>query len=171
MARNNDHKGIEKISTTLGKETSFNGKLCFRESLKIDGKFEGDIESSGFLYIENGAFVKADIKVGSIVIGGIVRGNIEASEKLEMLSTGQVFGNIRTAKLNIADGVVFDWEQFVGHAGEARDRLRVFGRVAHAHLSVGAKCDATDFVEVVEVSDDLGQDVLAFAAHDDVDVG
>ena len=108
MARNNDHKGIEKISTTLGKETSFNGKLCFRESLKIDGKFEGDIESSGFLYIENGAFVKADIKVGSIVIGGIVRGNIEASEKLEMLSTGQVFGNIRTAKLNIADGVVFE---------------------------------------------------------------
>ncbi len=108
MARNNDHKGIEKISTTLGKETSFNGKLCFRESLKIDGKFEGDIESSGFLYIENGAFVMADIKVGSIVIGGIVRGNIEASEKLEMLSTGQVFGNIRTAKLNIADGVVFE---------------------------------------------------------------
>ena len=52
--------------------------------------------------------VKADIKVGSIVIGGIVRGNIEASEKLEMLSTGQVFGNIRTAKLNIADGVVFE---------------------------------------------------------------
>ncbi len=108
MARNNDHKGLEKISTTLGKETNFNGTLRFQESLKIDGKFEGDIESSGFLYIENGALVKADIKVGSIVIGGIVRGNIEASEKLEMLSTGQVFGNIRTAKLNIADGVVFE---------------------------------------------------------------
>ena len=49
MARNNDHKGLEKISTTLGKETNFNGTLRFQESLKIDGKFEGDIESSGFL--------------------------------------------------------------------------------------------------------------------------
>jgi cytoskeletal protein CcmA (bactofilin family) len=108
MPKNNDHKNPEKITTTLGKETNFNGILRFRESLKIDGRFEGEIESPGFLYIENGAMVKANIKVGAIVIGGVVRGNIEASERLEMLATGQVFGNIRTAKLNIADGVVFE---------------------------------------------------------------
>ena len=108
MPKNNEHKSIEKITTTLGKETSFNGVLRFKESLKIDGTFEGEIESPGFLFIENGATVKADIKVGSVVVGGVVRGNIEASERLEMLTTGKVFGNIRTAKLNIADGVVFE---------------------------------------------------------------
>jgi len=108
MPKNNEHKSIEKITTTLGKETSFNGVLRFKESLKIDGTFEGEIESPGFLYIENGATVKANIKVGSVVVGGVVRGNIEASERLEMLTTGKVFGNIRTAKLNIADGVVFE---------------------------------------------------------------
>lgn len=108
MAKNNEFKSVEKVTTTLGKETSFNGILKFRESLKIDGQFEGEIESPGFLYIENGAVVKANIKVGSVVVGGVVRGNIEASERLEMLTTGQVFGNIRTAKLNIADGVVFE---------------------------------------------------------------
>jgi len=108
MAKNNDIKGIEKISTTLGRETVFKGIMKFSESLKIDGNFEGDIESSGFLYIEEGACVKADIKVRAVVVGGVVHGNITASEKLEMLSTGQVYGNIRTAKLRIADGVVFD---------------------------------------------------------------
>jgi cytoskeletal protein CcmA (bactofilin family) len=108
MPKNNEHKSIEKITTTLGKETSFNGVLRFKESLKIDGTFEGEIESPGFLFIENGATVKANIKVGSVVVGGVVRGNIEASERLEMLTTGKVFGNIRTAKLNIADGVVFE---------------------------------------------------------------
>ena len=108
MAKNNDHKAHEKIVTILGKETNFNGILRFKESLKIDGRFEGEIESPGFLYIENGATVKANIKVGSVVVGGVVRGNIEASERLEMLTTGKVFGNIRTAKLNIADGVVFE---------------------------------------------------------------
>ena len=108
MPKNNEHKGTEKISTILGRETNFHGILKFRESLKIDGKFEGEIESPGFLYVENGAVVKANIKVGSIVIGGVVRGNVEASERLEMLATGQVYGNIRTAKLNIADGVVFE---------------------------------------------------------------
>jgi cytoskeletal protein CcmA (bactofilin family) len=79
MPKNNDHKGTEKISTTLGRETNFHGILKFRESLKIDGKFEGEIESPGFLYVENGAVVKANIKVGSIVIGGVVRGNVEDS--------------------------------------------------------------------------------------------
>ncbi len=108
MAKNNEMKGVEKISTTLGKETVFKGTMKFSESLKIDGNFEGDIESSGFLYIEEGAEVKADIKVRAVVVGGVVHGNITASDKLEMLSTGQVYGNIRTAKLRIADGVVFE---------------------------------------------------------------
>jgi len=108
MSKNNDHKGIEKISTTLGKGTNFNGVLKFKDSLKIDGRFDGEIESEGFLYVENGAVVTANIKVHSMVVGGIVRGNIEARQKLEMLSTGQVFGNIRTAKLKIADGVIFE---------------------------------------------------------------
>jgi cytoskeletal protein CcmA (bactofilin family) len=108
MAKNDDHKGIERISTTLGKETAFNGVMRFKDSLKIDGSFTGEIVSTGFLYIENGASVTANIRVGSIVIGGIVKGNVEATEKLEMLATGKVFGNIRTAKLKIADGVVFE---------------------------------------------------------------
>ena len=108
MAKNNDHKNLEKVRTTLGRETSFRGTMRFSDSLKIDGKYEGEIVSSGFLYVEKGAMIKADIRVGSVVIGGTVRGNIEAAEKLEMLSTGQVYGNIKTSKLKIADGVVFE---------------------------------------------------------------
>jgi cytoskeletal protein CcmA (bactofilin family) len=108
MAKNEDHKGIERISTTLGRETDFNGVMRFKDSLKIDGAFSGEIVSSGFLYIEQGASLTANIKVGSIVVGGTVHGNIEATEKLEMLATGKVYGNIRTGKLKIADGVVFE---------------------------------------------------------------
>ncbi len=106
--KNDDHKGSERISTTLGKETEFNGVMRFHDSLKIDGTFSGEIISSGFLYIEQGASVTANIRVGSVVVGGTVHGNIEATEKLEMLSSGKVYGNIRTAKLKIADGVVFE---------------------------------------------------------------
>lgn len=108
MAKNEDHKTIERMTTTLGKETDFTGVMKFRESLKVDGLFSGEIVSTGFLAIEQGAMVTANIKVGSIVIGGTVKGNIEATEKLEMLATGKVIGNIKTAKLKIADGVVFE---------------------------------------------------------------
>ena len=108
MAKSSDKKNSDRITTTLGKGTQFNGTMRFSKSLKIDGRFKGKIESEGFLYIEEGAHVQADIKVGSIVVGGTVRGDIYAKEKLEMLSTGQVFGNVQTAKLKIADGVVFE---------------------------------------------------------------
>ena len=108
MSKTTELKGTQIITTTLGKETNFSGVMRFTESLKIDGTFEGEIDSTGFLYVEEGAEVRADVKVGSIVIGGTVHGNITARDKLEMLTTGQVFGNITTSKLKIADGVVFE---------------------------------------------------------------
>lgn len=97
-------------STVLGKETSFKGTMKFKDYLKIDGFFEGNIESSGSLYIEKDAEVRAHIKVGTIVVGGKVIGNIEASDKLEMLDSGKIFGNIKTPNLKVAEGVEFDGE-------------------------------------------------------------
>ena len=108
MPKGNIQKRSIDVKTTLGRETVFKGVMRFKDSLKIDGKFEGGIISEGFLYIENGAEIRADIKVGSVIIGGVVHGNIEASNKLEMLSTGAVYGNIKTRVLKIADGVVFE---------------------------------------------------------------
>lgn len=108
MLKSSDKRNVDGITTVLGKSTVFDGTMRFTKSLKIDGSFKGKIISTGFLYIEEGAVVTADIKVGSVVIGGVVYGNVEASENLEMLTTGQVFGNIKTAKLRIADGVVFE---------------------------------------------------------------
>ena len=108
MARSSHAKGTDTIATTLGKETVFSGTMRFTSSLKIDGRFEGEIESSGYLHVEEGAHVRANIRVGSVVIGGVVHGNIVATEKLEMLSTGKVYGNVTTSRLKIADGVVFE---------------------------------------------------------------
>jgi cytoskeletal protein CcmA (bactofilin family) len=108
MSKSNDLKGIERIATTLGKETSFSGIMNFKTSLKIDGKFQGKIISPGFLYVEDGAVINADIDVGSVIIGGYVKGSVTAKENLELLATGQLFGDIKTAKLKIADGVVFE---------------------------------------------------------------
>ncbi|HUX49715.1 MAG TPA: polymer-forming cytoskeletal protein [Spirochaetia bacterium] len=101
-------KTVPSTVTRLGKETVLKGKMRFRESVTISGRFEGQIEASGFLYIDSGADVRADIKAGAIIIGGVIHGNVEATERLEMLPTGKIYGNVRTAKLRIADGVVFE---------------------------------------------------------------
>jgi cytoskeletal protein CcmA (bactofilin family) len=96
------------ISTVLGKDTEFHGDVRFKKSLQIDGYLEGDIVSEGFLVIGEGATVKANIRARSVIICGTVHGNIEAAENLEIQTSGKLYGNIRTAKLKIADGVVFE---------------------------------------------------------------
>jgi cytoskeletal protein CcmA (bactofilin family) len=109
MARNaRKKKDLPRIATRLGKRTSFNGRMRFTAPVKISGRFEGEIIAEGFLYIEEGAYVRADVTAGSIVIAGEVHGNVQAAQKVEMLPTGKIYGNVRTAKLRIADGVVFE---------------------------------------------------------------
>jgi cytoskeletal protein CcmA (bactofilin family) len=94
--------------TVLGSETVLKGTLRFSHSLTIRGVFEGEIEASGHLVVENGSNVRADIKVASAAVSGSITGNILAEEKLEMNCRGQVFGNVRTRRLRIADGVLFE---------------------------------------------------------------
>ncbi|MCR9143313.1 MAG: polymer-forming cytoskeletal protein [bacterium] len=96
------------VSTVLGTETDFNGLLEFKKPLQINGNFEGEIVTDGVLLIGETATVRANIQAGTVVVGGEVFGNIVARNRLEMLQTGRVHGNIKTAKLQIADGVVFD---------------------------------------------------------------
>jgi len=96
------------VSTVLGKETNFLGVLEFKRPLQINGYFEGEIITDGVLLVGEGAVIKANIEAGTVVVGGEITGNITAHRMLEMLGTGKVYGNIKTAKLQIADGVVFD---------------------------------------------------------------
>ena len=96
------------VSTVLGAETNFEGLLEFKKPLQINGLFEGEIVTDGVLLIGETATVRANIRAGTVVVGGEVFGNITARNRLEMLQTGKVHGNIKTAKLQIADGVVFD---------------------------------------------------------------
>ena len=97
------------ITTTFGPETGFSGTLRFSDSLRIKGSFEGEIDATGRLYIDAEATVIARrIVATSVVIGGTVRGDIDALDRIEMLPSAKVYGNVRTARLRIADGVVFE---------------------------------------------------------------
>jgi cytoskeletal protein CcmA (bactofilin family) len=109
MPRHSGRQHLHQIVTTLGKETKFCGVLRFKEPLRILGKFEGEIDSKGLLLIDRDSELKVKkIRAMSVIIGGTVYGDIEAVEKLELLSTAKVYGNIRTSKLRIADGVIFE---------------------------------------------------------------
>ena len=107
MARNQAGKA-PRTATRIGTGTLLKGKLRFRESLSISGTFEGEIESDGVLYIHEHAVVRADVRARSIIIGGTLRGNAHATERVEMLPAAKIYGNIRTARVRIGEGVIFE---------------------------------------------------------------
>jgi cytoskeletal protein CcmA (bactofilin family) len=97
----------EEINAFLGHDTEFEGKLSFTGAVRIDGKFSGEIESSGTLIAGESATITAQIHVANMIISGEVNGDIFAENKIQINVPGKLFGNIQTPKLVIAEGVIF----------------------------------------------------------------
>lgn len=109
MKKERDDKAEGETITIFGPETSFDGVLRFKETLHIRGKFKGTIAATGALVVEKDAEVVTDtISVTSLTISGKVSGNISALDKVDMLAGSTVRGDVSTARLRIADGVVFE---------------------------------------------------------------
>jgi cytoskeletal protein CcmA (bactofilin family) len=104
-------KSVEEKELTafLSNGTNFKGDLTFEGTVRIDGRFEGNINSKDSLVIGENATVDAEIHVGQIIISGRVSGNIAAAESVEINSKAQVHGNIKLSgnKLTIHEGAVF----------------------------------------------------------------
>ncbi|MBO6218885.1 MULTISPECIES: polymer-forming cytoskeletal protein [unclassified Treponema] len=101
----------KKNLTVFGQETEFDGVLEFTDNLVITGKFKGEIRATGDLEVEKGAV--CDVKkmtANSIVISGTVTGDIDASERVEMCSGSLVRGDVKTARIRIAEDVEFEGE-------------------------------------------------------------
>ncbi|MCX5669132.1 MAG: polymer-forming cytoskeletal protein [Candidatus Omnitrophica bacterium] len=95
---------------TLDVDAAMQGSLTFKDpvNLRINGKFEGNLDTRGNLTIGTTAVINADIIGDNIIIGGRVKGKITAKERLTLLPQAIVQGNIYPAKLNIAEGAVFE---------------------------------------------------------------
>src|SRR5436190_23267185 len=102
------NSGTGEVTTLLGRGSEFEGKLSFEGTVRIDGKLTGEIFTDDVLIIGEGADVKAEINVGSIIIEGSVQGNITAKRSVEIHTPGRVRGNITTPSLQIEKGVLFD---------------------------------------------------------------
>jgi cytoskeletal protein CcmA (bactofilin family) len=98
----------KSINTVLAEDISFKGVLKFSTSLMIKGTFEGEIDATGHLVIGPKAVVKAQIKAATITNYGEIIGNVEATEKLEMISGAKLTGDIKTPDLYIEYGCVFN---------------------------------------------------------------
>jgi cytoskeletal protein CcmA (bactofilin family) len=102
-----------EITTLLGRGAAFEGKLTFEGTVRIDGRFKGEVFSDDTLVIGEGAQVEATVDVGEVIVQGTVVGNITAKRSIEIHAPGRVKGDIHTPALQIDKGVIFEGRSFM----------------------------------------------------------
>jgi len=98
------------VNSIIGEGTRFRGEFDLDGLLRIDGDFSGVVRTKGKVLVGRNGRAQCTIYAGTVVIGGAVRGDINATEKVIVLSTGMIIGNIRSPRLVIEEGVLFTGE-------------------------------------------------------------
>jgi len=95
----------EEPETVLGEGVTFKGELSFKRFLRIDGQFEGELNSEGKLVIGPRGVVKSNVKMREVIVEGYVEGNIIVDERIELRGDAQVYGDISAKILSVDEGV------------------------------------------------------------------
>jgi cytoskeletal protein CcmA (bactofilin family) len=94
-----------RVTAWIGKAVRVEGRVISSEDLTIDGEVEGSIELGGHsLTIGPEATIKANLLARSVTISGAVIGNVMAVEKVDLLATGSIAGDITTPRFAMAEG-------------------------------------------------------------------
>jgi cytoskeletal protein CcmA (bactofilin family) len=97
-----------ELSGFLDVGTDFHGEVSFKETLRIDGKFEGAIRDGRLLIVGETADVNADIDVVNISVSGRLRGNVRAKDRVELHESARCQCNLDTRVLVVEEGALFE---------------------------------------------------------------
>jgi cytoskeletal protein CcmA (bactofilin family) len=104
---------------TIGKSLVIKGEVTGSESLYIDGRVEGSINLSGNrVTVGRNGVVSANINAREIVVLGKVRGNLTASDRVDIRSDGSLTGDVVAARISIEDGAFFKGGIDIRKAGQ-----------------------------------------------------
>src|SRR2546423_7231360 len=94
-------------NTVIGESILISGKLTGDEDLTVRGRVEGELTLSKTLIVETSGIVKANVAVKNAIVSGVVVGNINATESVELTKEGRMVGDIRAPRVIIVDGASF----------------------------------------------------------------
>ena len=112
------------VNTIIGKGATFDGLLEISGGLRVDGAVKGKIVSADVVLIGPSGTVDADIEAKETIIGGTVKGNVKAPDKIELQAKSQVEGDITTYSLVVEQGATFH-----GNCQMRKDQARTSAHV------------------------------------------
>jgi cytoskeletal protein CcmA (bactofilin family) len=92
------------LSAFIDQGSEFEGKLSFRDTVRIDGRFRGEIASENTLIVGESGEIHATIRSNTVVVSGLVEGDILAARKVVLHKTARVHGNLETPSLVVEEG-------------------------------------------------------------------
>ena len=94
------------INTILGQGSAITGNIKINGFVRIDGDIDGTLETDGNIIIGENARIRGNIKAKSVIVGGIVLGNIEAAQSIKVLSASAVVGDIISHKVQVEQDAI-----------------------------------------------------------------
>ena len=115
----------EKI---LDVDASMQGTIAFKDpvNLRINGSFEGKLDTRGNLTIGENAKVKANIYGDRIIVAGKVTGDIQASVSLSVITPAVIQGNITAPRLSVGEGAILDGQITMANVRSSSDTPDVY---------------------------------------------
>ena len=98
----------DDFDTILSRDITFSGTLNFEKPFLIRGRLSGNIVAKGLLVVDEEAVVEADINASRVIIRGSVKGDVSASEKVEVTITGKLVGNVKAPEIFMETGCTFN---------------------------------------------------------------
>ena len=92
------------VNTIIGPGTSVSGDIVSKGFTRVDGSITGDVTANGRVIIGEKARMKSNVSGTFVTVGGVVFGNVLASERLIVLATGLVMGDIITRRIQADEG-------------------------------------------------------------------
>ncbi len=108
MSKSGELKHDSGGNLILTRGSHFEGRLSFEGIARLCSFFKGEITSPGILIVEEEGRVEGKILVKELVVKGWVKGEIEASGQVSLLSGSEFYGSIQAGKLHIEPGAFFE---------------------------------------------------------------
>src|SRR5687767_10850054 len=126
----------QDFPTVIGPDATFKGEMSFEKGLRLQGRFEGKINTNGRLHVSKEAKLMADVEASAIILEGEARGNLTANDRIELKQSARYEGDLNASKLVVDEGAVFS-----GHVTVGPDAVKGGGAgttSGPAHVRTGA---------------------------------
>ena len=116
------------INTIIGKGSAISGNMKVNGFIRVDGDIDGSLETDGNVIVGENARIRGNLTAKSVIIGGIIKGNIKANESVKILAEAAVIGDIISRKVQVDGSAIIH-----GHCISIKDEAE-FGKTSGEYL-------------------------------------